>query len=110
MRLSEHHKNLDENGIGKCSMPMWKNGFPNGFCNRPAYGETVDERDPRACFLGLMCPSHGGPETLVFKDGDQWCAVYPDFVNLQESLAGFGPTPEGAREALAAIAKAERIE
>jgi hypothetical protein len=38
--------------------------------------------------------------TRVFKDGDQWCAVYSGFVNLQESPAGFGNTPEEARRAL----------
>jgi len=32
----------------------------------------------------------------VFKDGDQWCAVMPDFINLQESVAGFGKTVEEA--------------
>lgn len=26
----------------------------------------------------------------LFRDGDQWCATYKDFVNLQESEAGFG--------------------
>ena len=26
----------------------------------------------------------------LFKDGDQWCAVYADFKNIQESNAGFG--------------------
>ena len=31
-----------------------------------------------------------------FKDGDQWCAVFGDFVNLQESKAGFGDTFEDA--------------
>lgn len=38
------------------------------------------------------------PETYiyVFKDGDQFCAVYNDFKNLQESSAGFGPTIEKA--------------
>jgi hypothetical protein len=31
-----------------------------------------------------------------FKDGDKWCCVYGDFVNLQESPAGFGDTFEDA--------------
>lgn len=26
----------------------------------------------------------------IYKDGDAWCAVCDDFVNLQESEAGFG--------------------
>jgi len=34
-------------------------------------------------------------------DGDQWCATEDDFVNLQESPAGFGKTPADAAEALA---------
>ena len=38
----------------------------------------------------------------VFMDGDQHCAVFDDFINLQESPAGFGDTPEEAREALVA--------
>jgi hypothetical protein len=38
----------------------------------------------------------------VYMDGDQWCATKNDFVNLQESPAGFGPT---IREALTALAK-----
>ena len=29
-------------------------------------------------------------EFRLFMDGDQWCATYKDFVNLQESPAGFG--------------------
>lgn len=28
----------------------------------------------------------------VFKDGDMFCAVLPDFKNLQESPSGFGQT------------------
>ncbi len=33
--------------------------------------------------------------TLIrfYKDGDQWCATYFDFVDLQESPAGFGDSP-----------------
>jgi hypothetical protein len=32
----------------------------------------------------------------IFKDGDAWCATKFDFVNLQESDAGFGATPAEA--------------
>lgn len=32
-----------------------------------------------------------------FKDGNKWCCVYENFINLQESLAGFGDTKEEAR-------------
>lgn len=40
----------------------------------------------------------------VFKDGSAWCAVGADFINLQESDAGFGDTPV---EALAELLKIE---
>lgn len=30
----------------------------------------------------------------VFRDGDQWCALYGD--NIQVGVAGFGPSPEKA--------------
>jgi hypothetical protein len=36
----------------------------------------------------------------VFKDGSSWCAVGADFINLQESDAGFGSTPVEALEDL----------
>ena len=39
-------------------------------------------------------------EYRIFLDGDQWCAVTEDFVNLAESLAGFGDTPVEALENL----------
>jgi hypothetical protein len=29
-------------------------------------------------------------------DGNQWCAKFSDFINLQESLAGFGDTKDMA--------------
>ena len=32
----------------------------------------------------------------VFKDGDMFCAVLPDFKDLQESPAGFGKTENHA--------------
>ena len=30
----------------------------------------------------------------IFMDGDMWCAVNDDFVDIQESVAGFGKTPD----------------
>ena len=36
------------------------------------------------------------------KDGNQWCATFADFVNLQESHAGFG---NNVLEAIANLAK-----
>lgn len=39
-------------------------------------------------------------EISIYMDGDMWCAVRSDFINLQESLAGFGETPTLALEKL----------
>lgn len=38
------------------------------------------------------------PDSAVcfFKDGNSWCCVHGDFINLQESPAGFGDTFEEA--------------
>ena len=40
---------------------------------------------------------------LIERDGNQWCAMRGDFINLQESPAGFGDT---AMDALAQLALA----
>ena len=59
----DHHKELDSNGEGKCSVPMWAGGCPAGFCDCPAYGEPTPEG--RLIYDGyvpfLACPAHGGP-------------------------------------------------
>lgn len=34
----------------------------------------------------------------VKLDGDSWCAHGGDFIDLQESIAGFGDTPNSAVE------------
>jgi len=108
----------------RCNAPMWMGGAPAGLCGANAYGHQL----PRAylreaqgrgeisyCF-GHACPEHGGPSKTgirIFQDGltDQgrpmWCAVAPDFINLQESPAGFDGDPMQAVENLGtAIAKA----
>lgn len=36
------------------------------------------------------------PSVTLLKDGDQWIAHGPDFVNLKESQAAFAPTPAEA--------------
>ena len=38
----------------------------------------------------------------VFKEGNSWCATYEDFINLQESNAGFGNSPQEAVDNLRA--------
>lgn len=74
--LSAHHKELTD-GVGKCSVPMWSNGCPAGFCDEPAYGKRLECRQWRDAYTGemkrydgkyngyvsgLACPSHGGPK------------------------------------------------
>ena len=110
--ISKHHETLNENGIGACSVPMWMNGEPCGFCDKPAYGNRP--RSSRFFNYGIMeeqrtdnrydgyvpalaCVGHGGPHSRVFLDGNAYCAVFPDFANLQESESGWGDTPEAAR-------------
>lgn len=51
------------------------------------------------CSAGPM-PKWWNTGVQVCKDGDAWCAVGPDFINLQESTSGFGKNP---REAVAAL-------
>lgn len=50
----------------------------------------------------------------VFRDGNQWCAVGPGFVDLQESDAGFGDDIEGAiadlKEKVAIVPKLSKFE
>lgn len=116
-RLWKHHQELNEQGIGKCSVPMWGGGCPDGFCDKEAYGRRepttyrrnyasgqMDAVDGRysGYVPALACPMHGGPTVRTFMDGNAWCAVRPDFINLQESDAGFGDTREAAIANLAA--------
>lgn len=130
-RMSEHH--IAKCGVeGKCSVPMWQGGCPSGFCDEPAYGQQYDENGPyapphwsrrdRNGYLinphlaapyapGLCCKGHGGPgenDIRFVRDGNMWCTFLPGFVNLQESVAGFGETQNKAeknlRNALAQVA------
>lgn len=56
------------------------------------------------CFRNSSNPAPNvGPEPnwwntgiQVMKNGNQWCAHGPDFVNLQESPSGWGDTPNEA--------------
>lgn len=110
--ISKHHEELDETGTGKCSVPMWMGGTPCGFCDKDAYG--VPPPSKRIFNYGIMqeqrvdgrydgyvpalaCVGHGGPRSRAFIDGDKWCAVFPDFVNLQESESGWGDSIQEAR-------------
>lgn len=56
------------------------------------------------CFNDVSNPiSNVGPAPTwwnsninVIKDGDAWCAHYDDFINLQESISGWGDNPRDA--------------
>lgn len=77
MQCSKHHKELNEQGYGKCSVPMWQYpGVPAGFCNHIAFGEPLPYKtfrddlgklqryDGGYCGYvpGLACYVHGGPK------------------------------------------------
>jgi hypothetical protein len=107
--LSEHHKKLT-NGVGRCSVPMWKGGIPDGFCDQPAFGERPaakvhrrwdgfeyrDDGRYTGFVPGLACPAHGGPRLFIQQDGSAWMAALPGFTNIQECETGWGETPEAA--------------
>lgn len=109
---------------GICSVPMWRGGFPDGFCGKPAFGPYIDGPKFRDAYTGrtarldgkfdgfvpnLACPCHSGPDETgprVFADGysdkgyRMWCAVYEDFEDLQASPAEFHEKPWVAIEKL----------
>jgi len=75
-QMSSNHTELDSNGEGKCSVPMWMGGCPAGFCDKPAFGNRVPGPTFRNVYSGeeirydgkyngyvpgLACPGHGGP-------------------------------------------------
>lgn len=62
--LSERHLHVDENGVGLCSVRVFRGGLPGGFCNEPAYGEQTEEGKLKCkdVAVGLACPAHGGPQ------------------------------------------------
>ena len=64
-RCSRHHKELDENGEGKCSVPMWRYpGVPAGFCDDVAYGRHEGRPYSYNGYVPyLACYDHGGPKT-----------------------------------------------
>ncbi len=55
------------------------------------------ERNPNVVVIEMHQVEIPRQEKIrIFKDGNQWCAVAPGFINLQESPAGFGDTPHEA--------------
>lgn len=102
-RIGEEH--AAKCGVtGKCSVPLFGGYGPEGFCDRPAYGEQYQGRlsqffgNNRAPYApSLCCKIHGGAgeeDVRMIRDGNMWCAFDPDFENLQESVAAFGETQE----------------
>lgn len=45
-----------------------------------------------------------------FKDGDAWCCVRGDFIDLQQSPAGFGETMDAALNSLHSQVNTETTE
>lgn len=75
MQTSECYHVLKD-GVGRCSVPMWRWGVPAGFCDEPAYGVRLPCKEWRNAYTGemvrddgrysgyvpgLACPTHGGP-------------------------------------------------
>ena len=63
-QCGSQHKKLNDQGYGKCSVPMWQGGMPAGFCDRIAFGNPTKEGrqlyDHYVPFLA--CYGHGGPK------------------------------------------------
>ena len=70
MNCSKHHFELI-NGQGKCSVPMWRNGMPAGFCDADAFGTPTNEGETRYSRYvpGLACYTHGGPKSKAVNEG-----------------------------------------
>ena len=94
-QMANCHKKLNDKGEGKCSVPMWSNGLPAGFCDKPAYGERPNGetfRTPGGIHRvdgkyggyvpGLACPAHGGPpKPEPGTTGPEW-----DLVSAQKQI------------------------
>ncbi len=57
-----------------------------------------------------ICSPEEWTNVRISRDGNMWCAVRPSFVNLHESLAGFGETTDAAITNLIANERARRLE
>ena len=92
--LSKHHSELNEKGEGKCSVPMWSGGCPDGFCDKPAYskhkgGEYYEGRHGRHYLDGsyggyvpaLACPAHGGKTKQEALNLCEYCKNHPSTCN-----------------------------
>ena len=71
--------------------------------------DAIEERAERRAAMRAIAAMGAPPEAqsgipahaaCLFKDGDAWCCVRGDFINLQESPAGFGTNMQEALNAL----------
>ena len=71
---------------------MYRNCIKVGI--RIVAADAIDDLLARVRELENESPYAGVPDGAycLFMDGNQWCCVDSSFVNLQESVAGFGPT------------------
>lgn len=116
MRAGKEHTEIVAGGVGRCGVPMWQGGCPSGFCDREAYGQynLLTEWRNTPYSAGWRCDHHGGPAAdgvRIIVDGltnegrQMFMAYRPGFENLQESDAGFGPSPDHAYADLLARSK-----
>ena len=105
---------------GFCDLPSWGEQYSERNQARGQSGKYAPthwpERDRNGFYpmhlahlrgplvQGYCCANHGGPredQIRFVKDGNMWCAFMPDFINLAESVAGFGETQDLAEDDLA---------
>ena len=69
-----------------------------------AYAESVEIDNPELSrdLIKRIRYYHGNRSMKVFVDGNSWCATYENFIDIHDSPAGFGDTPE---EAIASLRK-----
>jgi len=73
---------------GDCCIP----GFTSGQCDGWGRARTR----VKVLIEKYAAPALPAEAVCFYKDGDSWCCVHGDFINLQESPAGFGDTFETA--------------
>lgn len=111
--LQEHHKVLT-NGVGKCSVPMWSNGTPAGFCDEPAYGREEKGQMRYGDWVqfhkwapgyvpALACYTHGGPKAPEGTNTLRIEFVYQaeNWDRIRTALADFMAATKDVRSAAA---------
>ena len=74
MRCTDDCLRVGRDGQGHCSVPLWMNGVPAGFCSAVAYGPPEKRQNRyRGYVPGLACPAHGGPDAVVESHCPQGC-------------------------------------